>query len=48
MNPQMFFGSNINEYPHDFLDEFYKILYAMWVSSNEKAELATYKLKHVA
>ena len=48
MNPPMFFRSKVNEDPPDFLDEVYKILYAMWVSSNKKAELAAYKLKDVA
>ena len=38
MNPLMFFGYKVNEDPKDFLDEVYKILYAMGQSSNEKAK----------
>ena len=45
MNPPMFFGSKVNEEPQDFLDEVYKILYVMGVSSNEKAKLDSYQLK---
>ena len=48
MNPPILFGSKAKEDPKDFLDEFYKILYAMGVTSNEKDELATYQLKDVA
>ena len=48
MNPWMLFGSKVNEYPQDFLDDVYKILCAMGVSSNEKAELSSYQLKDVA
>ena len=48
MNPLMFFGSKVNEDPHDFLDEVYNILYAIRVSLNEKAELSAYQLKDVA
>ena len=44
----MFFGSRANEYPQDLLDEVYKILFAMGVSMDEKAELAAYQLKDVA
>ncbi|TMX04919.1 hypothetical protein EJD97_003881 [Solanum chilense] len=48
MNPQMFFGSKVNEDPHDFVDEVYKIWHAMGVSSNEKARLASYQLKDMS
>lgn len=48
MNPPTFYGSNIDEDPQEFIDEVYKILYAIGVSSSEKAELATYQLKDVA
>ena len=48
MNTQMFFDSKVNENHYDFLDEVYKILYGMGVSSNEKAELVAYQLKDVA
>ena len=43
MNPPMFFGSR-----EDFLDEVYTILYAMGVTSIEKADLVAYQLKDVA
>ena len=42
MNPSMFFLSKVNEYLQDFIHEVYKVLYAIGVSSNEKAELASY------
>ena len=48
INPQMFFRSKVNRDPQDFLDEVYKFLCAMGVSSNEKAQLAAYQLKDVA
>ena len=44
----VFFGSKLKEDPQYFLDEVYKILYAMGVTSIEKAELAAYQLKDVA
>ena len=44
----MFFGSRSDKKPQDFCDEVYKILYAMGVTSIEKAELAAYQLKDVA
>ena len=48
MNPPMFIGSKVNEYPQEFLDEVFEILYAIGVSSNEKAELVAYQLKDKA
>ncbi|XP_015086975.1 uncharacterized protein LOC107030088 [Solanum pennellii] len=48
MNPPMYFGSKVDEDPQDFLDEFYKIMFAMGVSTIERAELAAYNLKDVA
>ena len=42
MNPLMYFGSKVDEDPQDFLDEVYKILFAMGVSTTEKVELAAY------
>ena len=42
MNPPMFFGSMWDEDPQDFLDEVYKILYAMGMTSIDKAELVDY------
>ena len=32
MNPPMFFGSKLDEYPQEFFDEVYKILFAMGVN----------------
>ena len=40
MSPPIFFRSRSEEDPRDFLDEVYKILYAMGVTSLDKAELA--------
>ena len=48
MNHPAFYGSKVDEDPQEFIDEVYKILYAMGVSSSEKAELDTYQLKDVA
>ena len=48
MNPPMYFGSKIDEDPQDFLDEVYKILFVMVVSTTKKTELATFQLKDVA
>ena len=47
MNPPMYFGSKVDEDPQDFLDKIYKILFAMGVSTIEKAELGAYQLKDV-
>ena len=47
MSPPIFFGSKEDEDPQNFLDEVYKILYGMGVTSIEKAELAAYQLKDV-
>jgi len=40
MNPPIFLGSKVGEDPQKFLDEVYKIVNAMGVTSREKAELA--------
>ena len=48
MNPPSFYGSNVEEDHQEFIDKIYKILYAMGLTSSEKAELATYKLKYMA
>ena len=48
MNPPVYFGSKTIEDPQDFMDEVYKILSAMGVNENEKAELAVYQLKDVS
>ena len=48
MNPSIFLGSKVNEDPQEFLEEVYKNVEAMGVSSSERAELAGYQLKDVA
>ncbi|TMW87083.1 hypothetical protein EJD97_020446 [Solanum chilense] len=45
MNPPTFYGSKVREDPHEFIIEFYRILYAMGLTTSEKAELDTYQLK---
>ena len=47
MNPPTFYGSNIEEDTHEFIDEIYKTLYAMGLNTSEKVELTTYQLKDV-
>ncbi|WMV29501.1 hypothetical protein MTR67_022886 [Solanum verrucosum] len=47
MNPPVFLASKLVEDPQEFLDEVYKIVNAMGVTSREKAELAFYQLKDV-
>ena len=48
INPPIFYGSKVDKDPQEFLDEVYKVLYAMGVSSSENAELASYQLKDMA
>ena len=48
MNPPTFYVSKVDENPQHFIDEIYKILYAMGLFTSEKAELSTYQLKVVA
>ena len=48
MNPPIFYGSKVDEDPQEFLDEVYKVLYVIRVTSSEKPELASYQLKDVA
>ena len=48
MHPLTFNRSKIDEDPQEFIDKVNKILYSMGVSSSEKVELATCKLKDVA
>ena len=48
MKPSMLYESKVNEYAQEFIDEVYKILFAMRLTSNEKAEIASYQLKDVA
>ncbi|XP_049410521.1 uncharacterized protein LOC125873689 [Solanum stenotomum] len=47
MNPPKFRGSKVEEDPQSFIDEVYKVLAIMGVSSVEKAELDAYQLKDV-
>ena len=47
MNPPTLYGSKVDEDPQEFLDLFYKVLYAIGMTSSEKVELASYKLKDV-
>ncbi|WMV58133.1 hypothetical protein MTR67_051518 [Solanum verrucosum] len=42
MNPPVFLGSKVGEDPQEFMEEVYKIIDAMGVTSVEKAELAAY------
>ena len=48
MNPFTFYCSKVEGDPQEFIDEVFKILDAMGVYSQEKAELAAYQLKDVA
>ena len=48
MNPPIFLGSKVNEYPQEFLDGVYKVFSATGVTSREKAELASYQLRDVS
>lgn len=48
MNPPTFLVTKVGEDPQAFLDEVYKIVHAMGISSREKEELASYQLKEVA
>src|SRR5688572_20355502 len=48
MNPPEYYGSKANEDPQDFIEEIFKIVDIMGVSSREKAELEDYQLKGIA
>ncbi|XP_049350324.1 uncharacterized protein LOC125814924 [Solanum verrucosum] len=48
MNPLEFYGSKLGEDPNGFIEEVYKVLEIIEVSSIKKAELAAYQLKNVA
>ncbi|TMX05622.1 hypothetical protein EJD97_014308 [Solanum chilense] len=45
MNRPTFYGSKVEEHPYEFIDEIYKILHAVGLSTSEKVDLATYLLK---
>ena len=47
MNPPIFLVSKVVEDPQEFLDDVYKMLSAMGVTSRKKAELASYQLREV-
>ena len=47
MNSPIFFGSKVGEDSQELLDGVYKVLSTMGVTSREKAELASYKLREV-
>ena len=44
----MYIGSKVDEDPQDFLDEVYKILFSIEVSTIEKVELDVYQLNDVS
>ena len=44
MNPPTFFGSKVEEDPQGFIDKVFKVRDSIGVPSQEKAELAAYKL----
>ncbi|TMW90038.1 hypothetical protein EJD97_016271 [Solanum chilense] len=48
MNPPFYYGPKTNEDPMEFVDEVYKILYAMGVDEEAKDEFTSYSLKDVA
>ena len=48
INLPTLYGSKVEVDPQKFIDEIYKILYAMGFSTSEKFELAIYKLKDVS
>ena len=43
-----FYGYKVEEDPQNFIDEVYKILLAMGLSTSKMAELSFYQLKDVA
>ena len=48
MNPPIFLGSKVGEYPHEFLDGVYLVLNVMAVTSREKSKLPSYQLRGVS
>ncbi|XP_049362759.1 uncharacterized protein LOC125827504 [Solanum verrucosum] len=48
MNPSKFYGSKVEEDPQEFIEEVYKVLLIMGVTSVEKVELAAYQLEGVS
>ena len=47
INPPIFLGFKVGEDPQEFIDEVYKIVHDMRVTSREKAKLSSYQLKDV-
>lgn len=45
MNPPEFYGSKMEEYPQEFIDEIYKVLVIIGVNSEDKVGLVAYQLK---
>lgn len=43
MNSPTFLGPKVGEDPQAFFYEVYNIVYSMWVTSKEKAELGSYE-----
>lgn len=48
MNTPIFLYSKIGDDPTEFLDGFFKVLCAIWVTSTKKANLASYQLRYVS
>ena len=46
-NPPTFYGTNVDEDPQSFIAEIFKVVDSLAVTSRERVELATYKLKHM-
>lgn len=44
MNHPTFYGTKVDEDPQGFIDEVFKVVYAMRLNSSEKVELATYQV----
>ena len=48
MNPRIFLDSKVGEDPQEFIDEVYKRVHVVGVTSREKSSLASYQLKDVS
>ena len=48
MNPPTFHGTKVDEDPHGFIYEVFKVIEAIGVTPKNKAELVAYQLKNVA
>lgn len=48
MNPKKFHNSKVDEDPQELIDEVYKVLGVIGVSSKEKSELLTHQLKGIS